>query len=321
MVVTLTNINHTFPDDIDVLLVGPGGQKSLLMSDAGGSVDLNNVSLTFEDAAANFLSDTSTISTGTYKPTEYDAGSDVFPAPAPAGPHTAGLAVFNGTSPQGNWQLYVRDDVGGDSGLISGGWNLQITLQPLVTVVDTLPAGVAFDSFVGLNWSCSPNGQLVTCTYNTNLPALVQASTLSIIADMPLTSGLYVNQATVSSPLQDPNPNNNSSQWGVTVNAAPSALDDAYNMGMNTTLVIGAPGVLANDSDPEGQPISASMVNQPSHGTAVINPNGSFSYTPNLGYTGVDNFFYQVSDGFWTDNAQVTINIIGAKLFLPLVRR
>jgi VCBS repeat-containing protein len=211
--------------------------------------------------------------------------------------------------------------VGNDSGLISGGWNLQITLQPLVTVVDTLPAGVAFDSFVGLNWSCTPNGQLVTCTYNTNLPAQMQAQVLSLIADMPLTSGLYVNQATVSSPPPDPNPNNNSSQWGVTVNAAPIAVDDAFNLGMNTTLVIGAPGVLANDSDPEGQPITASMVNQPAHGTATVNPDGSFSYTPDLGYTGVDSFGYQVSDGFWIDNAQVTLNIIGGKLFLPLVVR
>ena len=52
--VTLKNMNHTFPDDIDVLLVGPGGQKLLLMSDAGGSADIVNNTYTFDDTAAGY---------------------------------------------------------------------------------------------------------------------------------------------------------------------------------------------------------------------------------------------------------------------------
>ena len=46
--VTLSNITHTYPDDLDILLIGPTGAKVLLMSDAGWSWDLNNVTLTFD---------------------------------------------------------------------------------------------------------------------------------------------------------------------------------------------------------------------------------------------------------------------------------
>ncbi|MCZ8223612.1 MAG: proprotein convertase P-domain-containing protein, partial [Microcystis sp. LE19-84.1B] len=51
--VTLYNINHTYPDDIDILLVGPQGQTVILMSDVGGSTDLSGINLTFDDNAVN----------------------------------------------------------------------------------------------------------------------------------------------------------------------------------------------------------------------------------------------------------------------------
>src|SRR6185503_15011379 len=44
--VTLSNMSHTFPDDVDVLLVGPGNKKVMLMSDAGGDPDISGVTLT-----------------------------------------------------------------------------------------------------------------------------------------------------------------------------------------------------------------------------------------------------------------------------------
>src|SRR5436190_8665425 len=48
--VTLNGVSHTFPDDIDVMLVGPGGQNTLLMADAGGGYPITNVNLQFDDA-------------------------------------------------------------------------------------------------------------------------------------------------------------------------------------------------------------------------------------------------------------------------------
>jgi Ca2+-binding RTX toxin-like protein len=119
------NLSHTFPDDIDVLLVGPAGQSVILMSDTGGSSDIN-VDLTFDDSAANSLPDASQILSGTYKPTNIGAG-DTFPSPAPAGPYGTTLAGFNNTNPNGDWRLYVFDDAGGDTGSMAGGWSLKVT--------------------------------------------------------------------------------------------------------------------------------------------------------------------------------------------------
>lgn len=123
--VQLFNFNHTFPGDVDVLLVGPGGQKLLLMSDVGGGTDAVNANLTFDDAAAAIGA---TVVSGTFRPTNIGAG-DLFPAPAPAGPYPdpQQLSVFNGVNPNGTWSLYVVDDAATDIGNINGGWRLNIT--------------------------------------------------------------------------------------------------------------------------------------------------------------------------------------------------
>jgi hypothetical protein len=111
-----------------MLLVGPGGQKLLLMSDVGGGTDAVNATLTFDDAAAGAIG--ATIVSGTFKPTNIGTG-DTFPAPAPAGPHPDPqlLSVFNGVNPNGTWSLYVVDDAGIDAGSIAQGWELTITTQ------------------------------------------------------------------------------------------------------------------------------------------------------------------------------------------------
>ncbi len=63
---------------------------------------------------------------GTFRPTNIGA-ADTFAAPAPAGPYGTTLAAFNGTNPNGNWRLFVVDDLGGDSGNINLGYELTIT--------------------------------------------------------------------------------------------------------------------------------------------------------------------------------------------------
>jgi len=123
--VTLHSLTHTFADDIDVLLVSPSGQKTLLMSDTGGGAAMTNVTLTFDDASAAPLPNETAITPGTYRPTDFEPG-DVFETPAPVGPYVASLAVFNGTAPNGAWQLFVRDDNGGFVGSITGGWTLTL---------------------------------------------------------------------------------------------------------------------------------------------------------------------------------------------------
>ncbi len=81
------------------------------------------------------------------------------------------------------------------------------------------------------------------------------------------------------------------------VNDAPAALPDNYSTAEDVTLVVGAPGILANDSDVDGDVLTAVVSNQPLHGSLSLQPSGSFSYVPNGGYHGTDTFSYRASDG------------------------
>jgi CSLREA domain-containing protein len=80
-------------------------------------------------------------------------------------------------------------------------------------------------------------------------------------------------------------------------NQQPVALADSYATNEDTVLVVGQPGVLSNDTDPDSDAITASLVSQPLHGVLTLNPNGSFSYTPDANYHGPDSFSYRASDG------------------------
>ena len=121
------NLDHTYPDDVDLLLVSPTGQKVMLLSDAGGEWEVTGVSLTFDDTAAATVPDDDEVLTGTYRPTDYNAG-DTMPGPAPAGPYGTSLGVFTNLNPNGVWQLFAADDAGSDEGSIMGGWELNFTV-------------------------------------------------------------------------------------------------------------------------------------------------------------------------------------------------
>ena len=146
--VTLFDINHQFPDNIDVLLVGPTGIKYLLMADAGGPIPVpasNPVTLTFIDTAMQVLPDNGPLVTGNFLPTNWEPNQTSFPPPAPPAPYIepGSMVVrppsqtLNGnfflTNSNGTWSLYVRDDAGtSDPNVLTGqicGWGLQF-LQP-----------------------------------------------------------------------------------------------------------------------------------------------------------------------------------------------
>jgi len=94
------------------------------------------------------------------------------------------------------------------------------------------------------------------------------------------------------------------------VNDAPAAVADAYSTDEDTGLTVAAPGVLANDSDPDGDTLTAVAGSGPSHGTLTRNANGSFTYTPAANYSGSDSFTYRASDGTLTSGlATVTITV------------
>ena len=79
--------------------------------------------------------------------------------------------------------------------------------------------------------------------------------------------------------------------------APPLALDDAYTIGQDGTLIVAANGILANDSDPDGDPLASALVTGPANGTLTLNPDGRFTYVPDPGFSGADSFTYQASDG------------------------
>ncbi len=94
------------------------------------------------------------------------------------------------------------------------------------------------------------------------------------------------------------------------VNDAPVALDDAYSTDEDTVLDVAAPGILVNDSDVDGDSLFVDSNTQPANGTVVANPDGSFTYTPNANFNGVDTFDYTISDGNGgSDTATVTITV------------
>jgi len=133
--VTINGFSHTRADDVDILLVSPNGESLILMSDAGGGVGAANANVTFDDAAAGIIN--GAVVSGSFKPTDFNGEStgDTFPSPAPLRPYhqsNAALSNFYGTSPNGEWRLFVVDDRQTDAGTISGGWSLDITTTPIV---------------------------------------------------------------------------------------------------------------------------------------------------------------------------------------------
>jgi subtilisin-like proprotein convertase family protein len=159
--VTLNGLSHPYVADLNALLVGPGGQSALLMSDVGGAAAGANV--TFSDAAGSPLDPTAPVMTGTYTPTDHaeecatTGSGDPFPPTAPPGPtYGTSLSVFDtlsGSDVNGVWNLYLVDDCGKDSGQVAGGWSLHIASG--ITVV-------SFSSF-----TASRSGAGVTLRWRT----------------------------------------------------------------------------------------------------------------------------------------------------------
>ena len=98
------------------------------------------------------------------------------------------------------------------------------------------------------------------------------------------------------------------------VNTAPVAVDDTYSVDEDTVLTADAAGgVLANDTDAEGDALSAELASGPANGSLILNSDGSFSYTPNANFHGTDSFTYAAHDG--TDPSEaatvtITVNAI-----------
>ncbi len=96
------------------------------------------------------------------------------------------------------------------------------------------------------------------------------------------------------------------------VNDAPVATGDEYSVDEDTVLATDAVfGLLSNDSDPEGDALAALLVDSPDNGTLTLNADGSFAYTPNADFNGVDSFSYVANDGLIESNiGTVVVNVV-----------
>lgn len=150
--VTLYDLYHDLPDNIDVLLVGPNGAKYMIMGDVGGSIavtEAGQVTLTFADYPNAVVPDAGPLVTGIFKPTTCETPVSNFPAPAPVGPYVEpGCTIaransqtlfgnFANTTANGTWSLYIRDDNGVARpleinapevirGEVKGGWGIEL---------------------------------------------------------------------------------------------------------------------------------------------------------------------------------------------------
>jgi hypothetical protein len=103
----------------------------------------------------------------------------------------------------------------------------------------------------------------------------------------------------------------------------PRATNDSYSTDQNQQLNVSAPGVLANDTGlayfydgsssswrlfPQSKPLTAAVAEGPAHGELTLESNGSFSYTPDVGFAGADSFTYRANDGT-NDSTAATVNI------------
>jgi subtilisin-like proprotein convertase family protein len=123
--VRLFGVTHDYPEDLDALLVGPGGQQVILVSDVAEGASVANLDVTLDDEAGGTFPD-QPVTRGLYKPTDNDGGDpDIFPAPALAGLRGTLLSTFDNTFVEGDWRLFVTDDTTADGtvGTI-GGWVL-----------------------------------------------------------------------------------------------------------------------------------------------------------------------------------------------------
>jgi extracellular elastinolytic metalloproteinase len=210
----LFDFNHVSPEDVDVLLAGPGARKLLLMSDVGGVGSATNINLTFDDAGGAMPPN---YSSGTFSPTnsQFDLGPDLFPAPAPPGPYPdpQRLSTFLNLSPNGLWNLFVVDDLPGfGGGNINGGWQLNITTVAPVCCSSACVLSAPPDIVV--------NNDPGVCGAVVNYPAPTFSGSCGVVTSNPPSGSLFpIGSTTVTVKGTRMNGATTTSSFTVTVNA------------------------------------------------------------------------------------------------------
>ena len=171
--------------------------------------------------------------------------------------------------------------------------NYSQTENGLVSFAVALPPGQTF---------AAGTQQVAVLTFDSLDPSFIGPTPVNF-TDQPM-----------SCELVDANADDLTATWqngSVTIDHAPVAGNSSYTINENTTLTTtAATGVLANDSDVDGNTLTAVLITGPSYGTLTFNADGSFSYVPWLCFVGTDTFTYQAYDGMaYSNTATVTITV------------
>ena len=181
---TLRGFSHQYPEDIDMILVSPGGQSVALMGAVGGGTDASSLTITFDDEAAVSISEP--MVSGTFKPTGSIASMN---SPAPAGPYGSAMAAFNGGDPNGTWKLYAVDAAATDSGSIAQGWALTVTAsEPLCCGSNKPPVFAALGNKSVIESNLLSFAVTATDPYDGD-PITLTASNLPAGSTFPVTNG------------------------------------------------------------------------------------------------------------------------------------
>jgi subtilisin-like proprotein convertase family protein len=124
---SLGGLSHTRPDDLDIHLMGPHATVAALMSDAGGADDLASVTINLQDDAPTSLPDAALIASGNYLGTDFEPGEPL--PPGGLGSIGTSLLPLAGANPNGEWKLFVSDDLAGEGGYLST-WALHFDTDP-----------------------------------------------------------------------------------------------------------------------------------------------------------------------------------------------
>jgi gliding motility-associated-like protein len=226
------------------------------------------------------------------------------PNQAPVLTGTAGTTLFSGPDALIDPGITVTDDgniVASGTVSIIGGFHSpedELALMRDVSMGDIVGY---YDGGTGILLLQSPSGTATIAQWQATLRRIVYRN------GQPSPT---VNTRTISFLVSDGSLNSNTITKTVSI-APPVAVADTYSFSTGTALTIAAPGVLANDTSPDGSPLTAVLVTGPANGTLVLNPNGSFTYTSTG--TANDQFTYKVNNGYIDGNTvAVTLTHVNA---------
>lgn len=204
-----------------------------------------------------------------------------------------------------------------------------------ITLVDTLPNGMTYKSVSDSDWTCNANGQIVTCVTNKAIAANDSITFDMVVAVSENTSTNTLNQASVSTVVDDMTPNDNTTSDSTIVNHAPTANNNTVNNIVNAQPIVKLPNSMlsgnpndANDSIKNytitslPNPASGLLyLGDPSKGgvavalNQVLNPSdlANLYFTPVYGFIGDSSFNYKVTDSFGAiskDPATIILKLI-----------